>query len=242
MKTHSFKESYYSDLFFDLDRTLWDLERNARETFMELYHKHQLNAIYGSFDTFLSIYKDYNDELWMLYRSGEIDKETLSWKRFDFTLKDMDVEDEVLAKKLSEDYLKILPTKKKLFPHTHTTLMYLKKQYNLHLITNGFTEVQYQKIINSGIRRYFNRIFTSEEIGVHKPNPEFFEHILNVTGANPEYSMVIGDDLQVDIQGAKNAKMSSVWFNKECLDIRKVGKGVKPTYEINSLKSLIHIL
>jgi len=242
MKTHSFKNHTYTDLFFDLDRTLWDFERNSRETFMELYHKYQLTRFFNGFDLFFSTYREYNDELWMLYRSGQITKEELSWKRFDLSLKDIDVNDEKLARNLSKDYLEISPTKQKLFPHTLLSLTFLKKRYTLNLITNGFKEVQYKKLKNCGIADFFNHIFISEEIGYLKPHPKFFEHALKVSQAIPEDSIVIGDDLMVDIKGANEAGMDSIWINHQKLNLNELDLDFAPTHEVSSLKKLIHIL
>ncbi len=242
MKKHRFNEHQYTDLFIDLDRTLWDFERNARETFMELYHKYQLNKQFESFELFYYTYKEYNEELWILYRSGQITKEELSWKRFDLTLKDIDVDDEKLAKNLAKDYIEISPTKQKLFPHTHLSLIFLKKQYKLHLITNGFKEVQYKKIKNCDIEKYFDSVFISEEVGANKPSIEFFNHVLKETGADPQQSLVIGDDIEVDILGGHNAGMDTLWINQEGIDLEEIGLEFKPTHEINSLKKLIHIL
>ncbi|MEA1874414.1 MAG: YjjG family noncanonical pyrimidine nucleotidase [Bacteroidota bacterium] len=242
MKKHSFKNHAYTDLFFDLDRTLWDFERNSRETFMELYHKYQLTQQYGSFDLFYSTYREYNKELWMLYRSEKITKDELSWKRFDLTLKDIDIDDEKLARNLSKDYLTISPTKQKVFPHTFLSLTFLNKQYNLNLITNGFKEVQLKKLENCGLTHFFKHIFISEEIGYLKPHVKFFEHVLKVTGANPKNSIVIGDDLMVDIKGAAEAGMDSIWINHQKLDLDELDLDFSPTHEVASLKNLIHIL
>lgn len=242
MKTHSSEKPPYENLYIDLDRTLWDFERNARETFMDIYHKYQLNVYFGGFDNFYDTYKEYNKELWMLYRAGEIDKETLSWKRFDFTLKDIELDDETLARNLAKDYLLLSPTKRKLFPHTNTCLTYLKKQYNLYLITNGFHDVQHRKIINSGLHRYFEDIFTSEDIGTQKPNIEFFNYIIKKTKAKLDTSLVIGDDLEVDIKGAANAGINQVWFNRNYKKTDGSNSNFKPTYEIHSLQELIDIL
>lgn len=237
MKTHKEGEKRFKDIFIDLDRTLWDFERNSRETFMEIYHKYQLFDHFKSFDLFLITYRKINDALWNEYRSGKISKEELSWKRFYLSLKEVNIDDKEMAENIAQDYITISPTKKKLFPHAHTTLTYLKKQYDLHLITNGFKEVQYQKIMNCGLRRYFKNIFTSEEVGIQKPNKKFFMHVLKKTKAQPEESLVIGDDPEVDIAGAKSVGMSSIWFNPNMNEAE-----IEPDLEIYNLNDLIHML
>jgi putative hydrolase of the HAD superfamily len=245
MKTHERKSCEYKHIFIDLDRTIWDFERNARETFMEIYHKHQLFEHFGGFDEFYDHYKEYNDTLWKLYREGEVKKDDLSWKRFLLTLKEGGVDDEKLAKTMSEEYLTISPTKRKLFSYAQMSLIYLGKQYKMHLITNGFKEVQLKKIENAKLGKYFDSIFTSEEIGAQKPKKAFFDGVLKRTGAKKKESLVIGDDMIVDIIGAQNAGIDQVWFNPNRIDPIDIEEDIPegvPTIEIHNLRELIHIL
>lgn len=225
----------YKHIFFDLDRTLWDFEANSKETFEEIFSKYNLNK-HCDFKTFHSEYKKINEKLWSDYRNGEITKDLLSWQRFYKTLKLFCIDDKKMAKEMSIDYINISPTKTKLFPDTKEILEYLSNNYKLHLVTNGFKEVQYVKINNSGIDKYFTSVFTSEEVGCNKPNKEFFEYVLERTGGEIEDSAIVGDDIEADIKGAAKINMDTVWFNPNDLI-----NDFTPTYKVKSLKELKNI-
>jgi putative hydrolase of the HAD superfamily len=196
-----------------------------------------LERIFTSFENFYKSYVKHNDNLWNDYRLGEIKKSILTYKRFSLTLEEYGVKDDELAKKIASDYITISPTKKQLFPFAHETLDYLYKKYKLHIITNGFNEVQFTKLENSDLNKYFLKVFTSEDAGAQKPNPRIFEHALKNANAKKEDSIMIGDDLQVDIVGAKDFGLDQIYFNPE----REI-HFENITHEINSLKELQEIL
>lgn len=227
----------YKNIYFDLDRTIWDFDKNAIETFKDIYEKYKLKDICNSFDLFYQTYVEHNERLWAEYREGRIEKSVLSYKRFWLTLKDFEVDDLELAKEISADYIAISPTKKELFPYAHETLEYLQKKYNLYVITNGFNEVQFTKLKNSELDKYFLQIFTSENAGAQKPNPIIFEHAVAEANANKDESIMIGDDLKVDILGAKEFGLDQVYFNP-----LKIEHSEEITHEISSLKELQEIL
>ena len=225
----------YKHIFFDLDRTLWDFEANSKETFEEIFNKYNLNK-HCDFNTFHTEYRKINAELWAEYRIGTISKEFLSWQRFYRAINLFGIDNEEMAKDMSADYIKISPTKTKLFPNTKEVLEFLSNKYKLHLVTNGFKEVQYVKINNSGIDKYFTSVFTSEEVGCNKPNKAFFEHVLEHTGADISESAIVGDDIEADIKGAANMHIDTVWFNPDNLETDYI-----PTYKINTLDELKNI-
>ena len=206
----------YRHLFFDLDRTLWDFEKSAAETFEELYKKYRLKERgIKSVEDFHRVYTLHNNTLWEEYRHGRIEKEVLSNLRYFLTLKDYGIEDEALAANVGKDYLEISPMKVNLFPNALAILDYLAPKYNLHLITNGFSEVQDTKLRVSGMGKFFQEVITSEEAGVKKPSPEIFHFALRKARANVDESIMIGDDFEVDIVGAKNVGMDQVLFDPE---------------------------
>ena len=200
----------YKHIYFDLDRTIWDFDKNAEETFHEIYTKYKLEKIFSSFDNFYNTYVKHNELLWKDYRKGKIEKSLLSYKRFTLTLEDFGVYDEVLAKNIAHDYITISPTKKSLFPYAHETLDYLHKKYKLYIITNGFNEVQFTKLKNSELDKYFSKVFTSEDAGAQKPNPKIFDNALKSVNALKNESIMIGDDLEADILGAKKFGLDQV--------------------------------
>lgn len=226
----------YQHIFFDLDRTIWDFEANAKEAFQEIYVHHNLSIIFPDFDTFHSAYRKYNAQLWEKFRNGAINKEDLKHVRFYLTLKEFGKDDRELAKKLGEDYVNISARKTHLFPNSHEVLSYLKQKYKLYIITNGFHEVQIKKIENSNLRKYFQKIITSETAGVQKPHEQIFRYALEQANAKIEEAIMIGDDIEGDIKGAKAIGLDQVFFNPN-----RLTHYIEPTFEIQSLKELKNI-
>jgi putative hydrolase of the HAD superfamily len=229
----------YEHIFFDLDHTLWDFETNARLTLEELFVQHQLETRgIPSFDHFHQTYTVHNDKLWERFRNGFIKREELRWKRMWLTLLDYKISDELLAKKIGEDFLAVLPTKASLFPGTVEILDYLKnKNYPLHLITNGFETTQYLKLKHAGIDQYFTYVITSEMAGSLKPHREIFDYALQKVNTTADKAIMIGDTLEVDILGAQNVGMDQVYFNPAVPP-----NGIQPTYVIQHLLELKNIL
>ena len=230
---------HYKDLFFDLDHTIWDFELNSKESLFDLYQQYDLaNKGITNFDDYFEKYSAHNHRLWDRYTKGFIKQEELRWKRIYLSLLDFKIADESLAKKMSQDYLTILPNKKNLFPYTIEILEYLKsKQYKMHLITNGFESVQFKKIENSNLTPYFIEVITSEASNSLKPQVAIFEYALTKSKASLESSIMIGDNEAADIQGAINIGMDSIFVNH-----LQVKPTVPSTYTITHLKELESIL
>ena len=229
----------YKDLFFDLDHTLWDFELNSKETMQELYSNHHIAALgITDFDAFFNIYTAHNHRLWDRYAKGFIKQEELRWKRIYLSLLDFKIANEQLSKDMSLEFLQILPTKKKLFPHTIEILNYLKeKDYKMHLITNGFESVQMQKIKHADIAHYFTEVVTSETSNSLKPNKEIFEFALKTAKATLSESIMIGDNETADIQGGINVGMDTVFVNH-----LNAAPTIPATYTITHLKELEALL
>ena len=229
----------YKHLFFDLDHTLWDFDANAKETLTEVYASFNLEQKgVVPFEDFYKLYKIHNEILWDRYHKGFITGEELKWKRMWRTLLEFKIGDEVLAKEMSEKFLEILPTKKLLFPNTIEVLDYLvNKHYQLHLITNGFENTQWKKLNNSGLNIYFTHVVTSESSNCIKPHKEIFDYALNKAGAQLNQSIMLGDNLDADIQGAINAGMDNIFVNHTGAAITLL-----PTYTIYKLQDLESIL
>ncbi|MCR5887335.1 HAD-IA family hydrolase [Hymenobacter sp. J193] len=125
-----------------------------------------------------------------------------------------------------------------MFPYTYEVLNYLRdKGYRLHLITNGFRDIQYVKLDASRLTEYFEEIVTSECCGHLKPDARIFRHALERTGATAPESLMIGDNLECDVLGAHNAGLDQVYFNPE-----KRRHFNQITYEISCLSELKEIL
>lgn len=201
-----------TDIFFDLDHTLWDFERNSALAFETIFRKHAINV---DLQIFLQHYVPVNMKYWALYREDKIDQVTLRYKRlkevFDlvpYEIKDSDIH------LISEEYIKYLPTFNHLFDGAIDVLDYLKPKYNLHIITNGFQDVQNGKLKNANIEHYFATITNSEMAGMKKPNPKIFEFALQLAKAEKATSLMVGDSLEADMEGAKNIGLDALFFNE----------------------------
>lgn len=204
----------YQHLFFDLDRTLWDFETNASQTLNEMVeHFELLKRGIPNAESFIVNYRRINNEMWAQYRLGTIDKQTLRTQRFHRSLLEFGIENDDLAAEIGDFYIRESPRKTNLFDGVHETLDYLKDRYQLHIITNGFEEVQHVKLRHSDLRDYFDAIVTSESAGVKKPEPGIFEHAMSLAGASPSESLMIGDDVEVDLLGAKAVGIDQVFFD-----------------------------
>ena len=225
----------YKHLFFDLDHTLWDFDANAKESLTETYALFELEQKgVVPFEDFYKLYKIHNEILWDRYHKGFITGEELKWKRMWRTLLEFKIGDEALARAMSEKFLEILPTKKLLFPNTIEVLDYLAdKNYQLHLITNGFENTQWKKLNNSGLNIYFTHVVTSESSNSIKPQKEIFDYALNKAGAQLHHSIMLGDNLEADIQGAINAGMDNIFVNHI-----HTTTALQPTYTITDLSEL----
>jgi len=201
-------------LFFDLDRTLWDFDKNSETALRQLFKEEELDAATGGFEHFHKQYVYQNAHLWKLYGKGIVKKEELRYERFRITLKHFKIQDEALVRRLSDAYVAISPLQTALFPKAIETLQSLKQMgYQLHIITNGFQEVQFVKLENCGMRAFFDVVVCSEFVGKNKPDPAIFKYALNQAGALAEKSVMIGDDYHVDVAGALRAGMKAVWFD-----------------------------
>ena len=225
-------------IFFDLDRTLWDFDKNSQDTLTQLVEGFDLiSRGIDNPENFINKYKIHNERLWDLYRVDKITKEELRTKRFRLVLAEYGILDKQLAEDFGMAYVKESPLKTRLVPFTLEVIAYLHKKYKLHIITNGFQEVQQIKLEKTGLFQYFETIITSEQAGVNKPNPQIFEYALNNAGAKVEESIMIGDDLEVDIIGSKIFGMEQVYFNP-----KKEKHQEQLTFEIDCLSQLMEIL
>jgi putative hydrolase of the HAD superfamily len=207
-----------SHIFFDLDHTLWDFDKNSALTFEKIFN---INNLEINIDEFLEVYVPINFQYWKLYREDKIDKDKLRYGRLNdaFNILQIEVKRSMIYK-LSDDYITYLCTFNNLFEGTMEILEYLYSKYQLHIITNGFKEVQQGKLNNSNINRFFSTVTNSEMVGVKKPNPKIFNHALSVAKASTKNSIMIGDNLEADVQGALNMGLDAICFNyhNEVLD------------------------
>lgn len=200
-----------SHIFFDLDHTLWDFDKNSGLTFKKIF---ELNDINIYLEDFLKVYEPINFKYWKLYREEKIDKVSLRYKRLSdtFDVLGFNTTSRVINK-LSDQYISYLSTYNNLFNGTTEILEYLAPKYQLHIITNGFKEVQQGKLNNANINHYFKTVTNSEMVGVKKPNPKIFNHALSIAQADIKQSVMIGDNLEADVLGALAIGLDAICFN-----------------------------
>lgn len=200
-----------TDVFFDLDHTLWDFEKNSALTFKKIFKQLQINL---QLHDFISAYQSINHYYWKLYRENKISQKELRHKRLIRTFQAIDHPfDPKSIDTISDHYILHLSTFSNLFEGTISLLEELRVKYRLHIITNGFEAVQHHKIKNSGLSPYFKNIFTAEKVGYKKPHPIIFEHALSETRTSAQKSLMVGDSLEADILGALNSGMQAIHFN-----------------------------
>lgn len=206
--------SRYKHIFFDLDHTLWDYDANAAESLQELFDHYQLDAL-GLFspDQLVSTFLQVNDELWNLYNQSKIQRADIRARRFPSIFERLGAQAAHVPSDIEPRYIALTPTKEKTFENAHHILDYLANHYELHVITNGFNDIQSTKLKSSGLENYFDVIVTSETTGFRKPDKEIFELAMNTAKAHVSESIMIGDNLDSDIAGAQGVGMDHVWFN-----------------------------
>ena len=199
-------------IFFDLDHTLWNFEKNSTLTFKFLLDKYNITI---DLQKFLKVYMPINFSLWNLYRDDKITKEYLRHNRLKSTFEKLNIKiDSGLIDEISNDYVKHLPDNNFLLPNTIPVLDYLFQKYTLHIITNGFTEVQNTKILNSNLNKYFSCIIDSETVGVKKPHSKIFNYAYNISkAAYKNECLMIGDNYQADVMGALNYGFKAIHLN-----------------------------
>lgn len=222
------KHTHIKDVFFDLDHTLWDFDKNSELTFDGIFNRIHPEIITKQF---IEKYVPINQACWKLYQYDKITHEELRYKRLknSFDAINYAISDEEIDE-ISIDYIRFLPENNHLFDGAIELLEYLKPNYNLHIITNGFADVQFKKINNSKIANFFHTVTNSEMAGVKKPNPTIFDFALDLAKAKKENSIMIGDSLDADVQGALDAGLDAIYFNENNIEVE------------NNIKHINHLL
>lgn len=227
----------YKHIFFDLDNTLWDFEKNSSETLISILEEFRLQDVISDQQLFVEKFNYFNDLLWDEMKAGNIKKPELRMKRFVMLFDFFNIKDEDLVGQVSRYYLNTNPTKKALLPGAMEILTYLNKKYNMYIISNGFYDVQMTKLISSGISKYFLKTFTSDRIGMAKPKPGIYNYSLSSVNARKAESIMVGDNAINDVHGSHHARIDSVYFNRN-----GIATEILPTYEITELIQLKDIL
>ncbi|ELY2009669.1 YjjG family noncanonical pyrimidine nucleotidase [Flavobacterium psychrophilum] len=204
-------------IFFDLDHTLWDFDKNSELAFGLILSNYFPDI---KIEDFVAIYAPINQACWKLYQKDKITHQELRYKRLKDTF---DVLNQKISDKqidlISDEYIEFLPDFNHLFDNAIEVLNFLSENYQLHIITNGFAQVQDKKLNNSNISHYFQTITNSELAGAKKPNPIIFEHALKVANAQKYESIMIGDCLDADVKGALDFGIEAIFFNPNKIQV-----------------------
>jgi putative hydrolase of the HAD superfamily len=203
----------YTHLFFDLDNTLWDFEQNSKIALEKTLSHFKLQEKGIAFEIFYDAYSSHNKYLWNEYRNGKVVKKELKRLRFEQTFKELGING-IDALEMNLFYLTEMPFQTNLVEGAVELLDYLTtKSYRLFIITNGFREIQLQKLEKSGLKKYFTKVYISEDIKAPKPSRKIFEYAIKSSNAKKETSLMIGDDFETDIVGAAQFGINAVWLD-----------------------------
>lgn len=230
----------YKSLFFDLDDTLWDTWHNNKECLREIYADYHFGRYYTSFDAFFDKYMPHNELLWAQYRNNAIDRQTLIRERLLHILRPMGIDDVAYALRLNDDFLQRTASKTKIIEGAIDLLQYLYPRYRLFILSNGFREIQAQKMHNAGLAPYFERLILSEDAAIQKPHKAIFDYALKNTNSRRAASLMIGDSWEADIAGAQAAKINQLWFNPR--NTPTPPSKDPPTYTVQTLSDIKKIL
>lgn len=228
----------YKHLFFDLDHTLWDYERNSAEALLEIFQDLDLQQLgIASAEVFIENFNAVNQRIWHLYDHNQITQEELRHYRFRWIFDALGINDYSHCDDLNAAYLQLSPQKPHLIPFAKEVLEYLHPKYPLHLITNGFDEIQGTKLKSAGITHYFQEVITSQRAGAKKPSPHIFQFAIDLLDTRKEDCIMIGDNPDTDIKGALAAGVDVVYFNPFETPI-----AIVPYRNISSLHELLTFL
>lgn len=220
-------------IFFDLDHTLWDFDKNSEKAFETVLQDYfpEINL-----ESFMSFYNPINQACWVLYQNDIITHQELRYRRLKETFDKLNVEvSDYAIEVISTEYIEHLPKNNHLFEGCIDVLEYLHLNYKLHIITNGFADVQFKKLSNSGINNFFDTVTNSEKAGAKKPNPIIFDYALKVANASKSESIMIGDSLDADVKGARDFGMDAIYFNT---NFDSVPKEIKQITNLVELKKI----
>lgn len=229
----------YTDILIDLDDTLIDTARNTKETVREIYNDYQFSDYFDTFDNFFSLYHTNVSKLWDMYNKGQITKEKIQRERFTVSLGHLNGFDDKRIQTINHDYIGRIMKKGAIVEGATEILDYLKSKYRLHILSNGFTEMQYTKMESAGLSLgYFDNVILSDKVGVNKPHPDIFRYAVEKTSARPNEIIMIGDNILTDIRGAYDSNIDQIWYNPE----GKTAQDFKPTHTIEKLSEIRNIL
>lgn len=235
----------YKAIFIDWDDTIGDFIGAASTSLHEIYDMYHMTDYFESYDEFYHLYHSHNLQLWQLYGDDKVTKEFLWVDRFRWPILHGSKSQVVpsaqideLAYQIGEDFLRLTTAHFSLLPGAEELVRYLAQKYPLVVLSNGFIEVQYDKINRSGLRDCFAHIVLSEEVGCQKPNPRIYETALQLCGMRAEEVLMIGDSWYSDIRGAINVGIDQLWITNR----NTIADNQTATYIVENLQEIYDIV
>ena len=230
-------ESNKKHIIFDLDDTIWDYQRNSNEALNELHSSFNINEHGVNSENFKNAFREVNNQLWDDFDKGVISRDVIRKRRFPMVFGELSLNLNGVAMEMQDSFMQICSSKPSLVPGAQKVLDQFRSEYNFHILSNGFDEIQFAKLKAADIEHYFDKVITSGRAGYRKPEAEIFEFALNEIGAKPEECVMVGDNPLSDIEGAYRYGIDQVYYNvhnKEC--------AISPTYTIYDFNELLNIL
>ncbi|CQR45827.1 Pyrimidine 5'-nucleotidase YjjG [Paraliobacillus sp. PM-2] len=216
------------------------LEEAVREAARELYasyETYEFTKLIG-INPFEGLWGTFDDETDNFQRMRDI-VPTYRKKAWELGLNKLGIDDQTFAITLAERFVKEREKHPFVYEETFTILDELRQNYQLILLTNGAPSLQEKKLnITPELRAYFDHIIISGAFGKGKPDPSIFDYAIELAEVEKEEAIMIGDNLMTDILGSNRAGIRNIWINRE--DKKKTD--VNPTYEINHLSKVIHLV
>ena len=231
----------HHNFLFDLDQTLLDFHASERTALRLVMQENGLSFS----EEIYRYFKEYNKSLWLELEKGKIGRTDLFEKRFEALFRYCGEKKEgVDLLRVNREFIHLMSVNGVLI---NGALEFTEKVYNgirnsrIYIITNGATVNAMGRIASTGLDRYLSGVFVSEDMGVAKPCPEYFDICLKRIGEPRESCIVIGDSVSSDMQGAKNASMNSVWFMPEG-DVPEIVQAYEIDYCASSYDELYQVL
>ena len=223
----------YDVILFDADNTLFDFDMAEKNAISEIFRKYNIP------ENFIPVYSAINKSLWEELEQGKVTRERLKVKRFEivFSMANVPLDN---GERVAQEYTDLLAEQSRLYDGALSVCQKLRSLgKKIYIVTNGNIGVQERRFEKSGLCHYVDGIFISESVGFAKPAKEYFDCVLEKTGAKREECLIVGDSLGSDILGGINSGIDTCWFNPKN---KENTKDYAPTYTVNSLFDIFGII
>lgn len=211
----------YKAIFLDWDNTIGDFSNSEILALQDIHRLFSLDRFFNDWQDYYNVYKPHNELLWEKYGRSEVTKEYLTIERFLHPMIAAGAEKQYrqerlheMASEIASQFMHLTTKYFRLMPHAEQIVRALAKKYPLTIVSNGFVEVQYEKIERSGLAECFSHIILSEEVGIQKPDSHIFQIALDRNGLNADEVVMIGDGYVSDVVGARNAGIDQIWLTQ----------------------------